>query len=177
LFLNYTVVTISALLCQKRFLLKGDNCFYYSFPIGGANTSSPALATSVKEGSPGSNFVYNSQGQLEDPNLTDDTIVIEAPSFIVPYVYEKPPHEKFEEFKVIKFFWKKSVSCEAKSQGKVTKAQSQDRFLQSLCSCLPVTGQSLGSHWAVAWQLLCSRGRNDHFYFDLRSYPRSLLKN
>ena len=23
--------------------------------------------------------------------LTDDTIVIEAPSFIVPYIYEKPP--------------------------------------------------------------------------------------
>merc|ERR1712107_221388 len=26
-----------------------------------------------------------------DPNLTDDTFVVEAPSFIVPYVYEKPP--------------------------------------------------------------------------------------
>merc|ERR1712110_1228665 len=48
---------------------------------------------------PGSNFVYDSKGQLQDPNLTDDTIVIEAPSFIVPYVYEKPPREAFHDFK------------------------------------------------------------------------------
>ena len=27
---------------------------------------------------PGSNFVYDSKGQLQDPNLTDDTIVIEV---------------------------------------------------------------------------------------------------
>ena len=47
----------------------------------------------------GSGFVYDSKGQLQDPNLTDDTIVIEAPSFIVPYVYEKPPRESFEAFK------------------------------------------------------------------------------
>merc|ERR1712209_21182 len=47
----------------------------------------------------GSGFVYDSKGQLKDPNLTDDTIVIEAPSFIVPYVYEKPPKETFEAFK------------------------------------------------------------------------------
>merc|ERR1712156_1239722 len=45
------------------------------------------------------NFVYDSKGQLQDPNLTDDTIVIEAPSFIVPYVYEKPPREAFADFK------------------------------------------------------------------------------
>merc|ERR1712110_740825 len=48
---------------------------------------------------PGSNFVYDSKGQLQDPNLTDDTIVIEAPSFIVPYVYEKPPREPMADFK------------------------------------------------------------------------------
>merc|ERR1712150_4608 len=49
--------------------------------------------------SPGSGFVYDSKGQLQDPNLTDDTVVIEAPSFIVPYVYEKPPREAFSDFK------------------------------------------------------------------------------
>ncbi len=43
-------------------------------------------------------FGYDSKGQLNDPNLTDDTFVVEAPSFIVPYVYEKPPKEKFEDF-------------------------------------------------------------------------------
>ena len=34
-----------------------------------------------------------------DPNLTDDTYVVEAPSFIVPYVYEKPPKEEIKLFK------------------------------------------------------------------------------
>ena len=38
--------------------------------------------------------------QLNDPNLTDDTFVVEAPSFIVPYVYEKPPKETIKDFKV-----------------------------------------------------------------------------
>ncbi|GLV33987.1 MEP-1 [Carabus blaptoides fortunei] len=32
------------------------------------------------------------------PTLTDDMYVVEAPSFIVPYVYEKPPLKPFREF-------------------------------------------------------------------------------
>ncbi|XP_057664232.1 neurofilament heavy polypeptide-like isoform X1 [Diorhabda carinulata] len=32
------------------------------------------------------------------PSLTDDMFVVEAPSFIVPYVYEKPPVKDFKEF-------------------------------------------------------------------------------
>merc|ERR1719297_459382 len=36
---------------------------------------------------------------LNDPNLTDDTFVVEAPSFIVPYVYERPPKEGIKDFK------------------------------------------------------------------------------
>jgi len=39
------------------------------------------------------------QSGLQDPNLTDDTFVVEAPSFIVPYVYEKPPKEAIKDFK------------------------------------------------------------------------------
>lgn len=39
------------------------------------------------------------QPELQDPNLTDDTFVVEAPSFIVPYVYEKPPKETIKDFK------------------------------------------------------------------------------
>jgi len=41
----------------------------------------------------------NSSQPLSDPNLTDDTFVVEAPSFIVPYVYEKPPKEAIRDFK------------------------------------------------------------------------------
>jgi len=32
------------------------------------------------------------------PTLTDDMFVVEAPSFIVPYVYEKPPKKPLKEF-------------------------------------------------------------------------------
>ncbi|XP_015834287.1 MOG interacting and ectopic P-granules protein 1 isoform X2 [Tribolium castaneum] len=32
------------------------------------------------------------------PTLTDDMFVVEAPSFIVPYVYEKPPVSDFKDF-------------------------------------------------------------------------------
>lgn len=32
------------------------------------------------------------------PTLTDDMFVVEAPSFIVPYVYEKPPLKEFKDF-------------------------------------------------------------------------------
>lgn len=34
------------------------------------------------------------------PTLTDDMFVVEAPSFIVPYVYEKPPKKPLKEFVV-----------------------------------------------------------------------------
>jgi len=40
-----------------------------------------------------------SSSSLSDPNLTDDTFVVEAPSFIVPYVYEKPPREAIRDFR------------------------------------------------------------------------------
>jgi len=38
------------------------------------------------------------------PTLTDDMFVVEAPSFIVPYVYEKPPKKPLKEFveKIVK---------------------------------------------------------------------------
>ena len=39
------------------------------------------------------------QALQADPNLTDDMFVLEAPSFIVPYVYEKPPKEAIKDFK------------------------------------------------------------------------------
>ena len=60
----------------------------------GSGSSNSALPASQNSG-----FTYDKQGQLNDPNLTDDTFVVEAPSFIVPYVYEKPPKETFTAFK------------------------------------------------------------------------------
>merc|ERR1719330_1583336 len=71
-------------------------------PVGRNGASpSPSVGSnkSSDEKGSGSGFGYNAKGELTDPNLTDDTYVVEAPSFIVPYVYEKPPLETFQQFK------------------------------------------------------------------------------
>lgn len=41
---------------------------------------------------------HNSQQSIILPSLTDDMYVVEAPSFIVPYVYEKPSLKPFRKF-------------------------------------------------------------------------------
>lgn len=56
-------------------------------------------SSSSSSGNSATAFAPDKKGQLNDPNLTDDTFVVEAPSFIVPYVYEKPPKETFDAFK------------------------------------------------------------------------------
>merc|ERR1719225_2173407 len=59
---------------------------------GGGSPSTSATPSTEKTES-------KSSSSLSDPNLTDDTFVVEAPSFIVPYVYEKPPREAIRDFK------------------------------------------------------------------------------
>merc|ERR1719153_506899 len=59
---------------------------------GGGSSSTSATPSTEKTES-------KSSSSLSDPNLTDDTFVVEAPSFIVPYVYEKPPREAIRDFK------------------------------------------------------------------------------
>merc|ERR1711874_171446 len=59
-------------------------------PVDKTNTATPSSSTSTTSSTSQSNV---------DPNLTDDTFVVEAPSFIVPYVYEKPPKEAIRDFK------------------------------------------------------------------------------
>jgi len=70
---------------------------------------------------------WQKEAQLKDPNLTDDTFVVEAPSFIAPYVYEKPPKETFKEFnesveKLIKIeTGNEEAQPEADDKGKIDK--------------------------------------------------------
>jgi len=59
-------------------------------PVDKTNTATPSSSTNTTSSTSQSNV---------DPNLTDDTFVVEAPSFIVPYVYEKPPKEAIRDFK------------------------------------------------------------------------------
>ena len=66
-------------------------------PLPAGISVSPANASTSNLNSASSNKI---SGQLDDPNLTDDTFVVEAPSFIVPYVYEKPPKETIKDFKL-----------------------------------------------------------------------------
>ena len=54
------------------------------------NVISSGSKTVGKTGSSGN---YGASISVNDPNLTDDAYVVEAPSFIIPYVYEKPPKE------------------------------------------------------------------------------------
>ncbi|XP_023316684.1 MOG interacting and ectopic P-granules protein 1 isoform X2 [Trichogramma pretiosum] len=77
------------------------------------------------------------QQQLILPTLTDDMFVVEAPSFIVPYVYEKPPVKPLKQFiskldKSIKEFTKaekkerKEAREKAKAEGKTLPDDSDD---------------------------------------------------
>lgn len=56
--------------------------------------------TTVTAVSTKTNLSNNSQNCQQSilPSLTDDMFVVEAPSFIVPYVYEKPSLKPFREF-------------------------------------------------------------------------------
>ncbi|XP_019762818.2 MOG interacting and ectopic P-granules protein 1 [Dendroctonus ponderosae] len=58
-------------------------------PSSGSSKSSPIMASSLQPATP-----------PLLPTLTDDMFVVEAPSFIVPYVYEKPPVKVLKEFVV-----------------------------------------------------------------------------
>lgn len=53
------------------------------------NVETKTVATQATEVSPGVSIL---------PTLTDDMFVVEAPSFVVPYVYEKPPIVPFKDF-------------------------------------------------------------------------------
>ena len=66
-------------------------------PLPAGISVSPATPTHANMASVPLNKITD---QLNDPNLTDDTFVVEAPSFIVPYVYEKPPKETINDFKI-----------------------------------------------------------------------------
>ncbi|XP_013116432.2 uncharacterized protein LOC106093817 [Stomoxys calcitrans] len=62
-------------------------------PVGSPITASAAAASSLA-GLPGMNTTTNPNCL---PGLTDDMFVLEAPSFIVPYIYEKPPSDQIKD--------------------------------------------------------------------------------
>ncbi|XP_043685350.1 uncharacterized protein LOC122637342 isoform X2 [Vespula pensylvanica] len=61
------------------------------------------------------------------PTLTDDMFVVEAPSFIVPYVYEKPPLKPLKEF-----VSKLEKSIEEKQKEEILKKMTEDKDNQDI---------------------------------------------
>ncbi|XP_017071377.1 MOG interacting and ectopic P-granules protein 1 [Drosophila eugracilis] len=64
-------------------------------PMAGGITASPVQLNPPTLSLTGLPSMTNNANLL--PGLTDDMFVLEAPSFIVPYIYEKPPHENICE--------------------------------------------------------------------------------
>ncbi|XP_065208114.1 MOG interacting and ectopic P-granules protein 1-like isoform X2 [Planococcus citri] len=61
-------------------------------PLAHSTTPSATSISTVQTTQPA-----NKQPPVILPSLTDDMFVVEAPSFIVPYVYEKPPMKSLKE--------------------------------------------------------------------------------
>ena len=94
------------------------------------NTPKP-LTSSVTITSTSTTTLSSSPAQKEesyDPNLTDDTFVVEAPSFIVPYVYEKPPKEGIKDFKAsIEKLQKEADEKEKEEKEKEKKVKEEEK--------------------------------------------------
>lgn len=66
-----------------------------------ASQSAPAAPAAAAPVAPAAPAVVTAPQAAQTnilPSLTDDMFVVEAPSFIVPYVYEKPSMKPFREF-------------------------------------------------------------------------------
>jgi hypothetical protein len=72
------------------------NLSVHSTSSSSSTSSNQALNLSSKGNSVLNPFATGQSSNLL-PNLTDDMFVLEAPSFIVPYIYEKPPNCDLKE--------------------------------------------------------------------------------
>lgn len=81
------------------------------------------------------------------PTLTDDMFVVEAPSFIVPYVYEKPPKKPLKEF-VEKIEYKvkdtKGDISESKSEeDNISSGKKSENLQKQKCDNKPDTNENV----------------------------------
>ena len=114
-----------------------------------------SAAAAAAAASHNSGFTYDKQGQLNDPNLTDDTFVVEAPSFIVPYVYEKPPKETFSAFK-------ESIQVLAKKDEKEVKEKKDEKDKEKVKEDEKENDKS--SEPTVVTEVKKPSGGNDSFF-------------
>jgi hypothetical protein len=100
-----------------------------SIPSSVTITNTPSSASSTNR-TPTAAVPSPGQQQQDDydPNLTDDTFVVEAPSFIVPYVYEKPPKEEIKAFiEEIKKLREELLEKEAKEKEEKKNAKKEEQ--------------------------------------------------
>lgn len=100
----------------------------------------PSGSSSKAHGSSSSSHHHHQHHQHQQqqqqpilPSLTDDMFVVEAPSFIVPYVYEKPPIKDFKQFLVelgkevaAQKKLEAEAEAEAEAKAKAEKAESDE---------------------------------------------------
>lgn len=88
-----------------------------------------ARGTTVTPVSSKSNAATQSASQAAQPSilpsLTDDMFVVEAPSFIVPYVYEKPSVKPFREF--VDLLGKELDELKAKEEKELQEKQNKEK--------------------------------------------------
>ncbi|XP_068617575.1 MOG interacting and ectopic P-granules protein 1-like [Battus philenor] len=85
-------------------------------PISSKTNSTPRTSSSSPQPSTNQHIL---------PSLTDDMFVVEAPSFIVPYVYEKPSLKPFREFVDTLGKQLEKLSNEEKSDNEENKVEKE----------------------------------------------------
>lgn len=76
---------------------------------------------------------------VSEPELADDTFVVEAPSFIVPYVYEKNPKESVIDFKrSIAMFDYEKIKKKAVEEEQTRRQEEEE---MKLMRALPLDGE------------------------------------
>ena len=86
------------------------------------------------------------QPQDLDADVADDTFVVEAPSFIVPYVYEKLPKESVTEFKrsIARMEYNRAKKVLVEEEDKRRKEEDEMRRM----TALPLDGEDSLDKWS-----------------------------
>lgn len=136
--------------------------------LAAAAASVPSAATKQQQQLQSQQYHHQQQLQLQQqhqqsqqqppvilPSLTDDMFVVEAPSFIVPYVYEKPPmkalkgHLEQIEVELIKMLKKEQEEREEREKQERELRERKEEFEKATCKMEKVDGEIMPSSCAV----------------------------
>lgn len=121
--------------CQSVVPIAVTSQNVYSSNMRATITPIPSSQNTQVNVSPVQQQKINNQGQPILPSLTDDMFVVEAPSFIVPYVYEKPPVKHLQEFvKSYKTILQEQISKRESEEDSIEDVdnKNQDKKVENL---------------------------------------------